>query len=213
MEAAEAVVAAAAVATMTVPEAVVEVESPSSRPRTRTRIQTPIPIRIPILTRILVPILTRALRGRAGDKPKEDPDCTGGSGVTVTLAGVGGSVLPLFGIEGSTGYFVSFQSGFPWIETGVFASGGHGQGFNVSTDAFVGAYFGPAAQMRGQTVNYNPTAGGSLTLMFDPTSGRRLGGTLGAGPGLPGSSQTTSTTWVRSSGDGYRAGKRARGDC
>jgi RHS repeat-associated protein len=121
-----------------------------------------------------------------------DPD-----GNRTYLGGAGVSLIGFTGAEGSIG--ILFNPGLDdgeRLDIGIFASMGAGVGVNVSADAFVGTVSGPAENVSGKTVNVNVSAGPISTSTFiDPSSGEVVGGTIGAGPGLPaGVSGTGSAT-------------------
>lgn len=120
------------------------------------------------------------------------------------LLGGGGSAVGGVGGEASSGGYLSAQDG-SIADFGGFLSEGAGAGVNVSGDVFFGFFNGGASAMRGDSDNINASLGPiSVTLIFAPSngpafSGRLMGGTIGAGPGLPGGlSGTKSMTQVGS---------------
>jgi len=122
------------------------------------------------------------------------------------LIGTGGSLVGVTGGEASAG--IVFNLGF-WIfgcqaDVGLFGSAGPAGGVNVSGDVFVGFVLGGMGNVPGTTVNANVAAGPvSVTVFFDPASGRITGGTIGAGPtaGGAGASISQSNTGIVTLGD------------
>ena len=119
------------------------------------------------------------VRAYVGGDPvgKIDP-----KGLFSIIVGGGGSFVVGAGGEGSVGAY--FNPGFfgDCSAAGVFASGGVGGGYNVGVNSYVGTVFGPASNVNSPFVNLNISAGlGSLTIMFDPTTGDWAGVSIGPG--------------------------------
>ena len=107
------------------------------------------------------------------------------------LGGVGGSLVGGIGAEASGGGYLTLGGSSGHDYGGYTTEGGAG-GFNVSAGVFGGYMRGNANYMRGDFDDLNLVAGPiSLTLMYEPSSGRVFSGrfagfTLGVGPGVPG---------------------------
>lgn len=113
------------------------------------------------------------------------------------IIGAGGSATAGTGVEASGGIFFNpgIESG--QADVGVFGSIGSGGGVNISADIFGGFIFGGVENLSGLTANINITVGpASLTILADPKTGKIIGATFGAGPGVTpvGASGTLSQT-------------------
>ena len=113
------------------------------------------------------------------------------------LIGAGGSASAGTGAEASGGIFFNPGIGSDQADVGVFGSIGAGGGVNISADIFGGFILGGVENVSGLTSNINITVGPvSLTILADPKTGKAIGATLGAGPGVTplGASGTISQT-------------------
>lgn len=90
---------------------------------------------------------------------------------------------------------VTFDENNHLTDVGLFGSFGHGPGFNISSDIFVGGVEGNGTHVAGTTDNTNGAV--DIISITNINSGgvNGNGWTVGAGPGLPlGFSRTTSHT-------------------
>ena len=101
-------------------------------------------------------------------------------GLATLIGGAGGTFVFGAGGEGSVGAY--FNPGFfgQRADAGTFASGGVGAGWNAGVNSYVGVVFGEASNVNTPFVNTNISLGiGSLTLMFDPSTGELAGFSIG----------------------------------
>ncbi len=97
------------------------------------------------------------------------------------VAGVGGSLVAISGVEANVGVVVSVGEK---IDLGVFGSIGPAAGVNISADIFAGYISSPNIQ--GVTNNINVVGGLiSGTVLTDASTGQVVGGTIGFGPSFP----------------------------
>ena len=101
-------------------------------------------------------------------------------GLFTIIGGVGGSFVTGAGGEGSVGAYVNPGLFGQQSDAGVFASGGMGAGANIGANAYAGVVFGDASNVNTPFANVNISLGiGSLTLMFDPSTGKLGGFSIG----------------------------------
>jgi hypothetical protein len=101
-------------------------------------------------------------------------------GLFTVVGGGGGSLVLGVGGEGSGGAYVNPGLFGQPADFGVFGSGGIGAGSNVGVNSYLGVVFGSASNVNTPFVNTNVSLGiGSLTLMFDPNTGKLGGFSIG----------------------------------